>query len=123
VSRVDILYGSIAPFSWRTSSVRMACGHEDFFAGDRYTAVDLFESGLGISADCARIVRMGVGDDPRRASQFIGEPQLIGRGHGTAFIRLFVERLFEAPLEAFVTPATASLAMWPSLIRAENAAI
>jgi aminoglycoside 6'-N-acetyltransferase len=31
----------------------------------------------------------------RGIDQFIGEPKLIGQGHGTAFIRLFVESLFK----------------------------
>jgi aminoglycoside 6'-N-acetyltransferase len=39
----------------------------------------------------------------RGIDQFIGEPQLIGRGHGTAFVRLFVERLFEAGAPRVVT--------------------
>ncbi len=30
----------------------------------------------------------------RGIDQFIGEPEFIGRGHGSAFIRLFVARLF-----------------------------
>jgi aminoglycoside 6'-N-acetyltransferase len=32
----------------------------------------------------------------RGIDQFIGEPEMIGRGHGTAFIRIFVEGLFKA---------------------------
>jgi hypothetical protein len=39
----------------------------------------------------------------RGIDQFIGEPQLIGRGHGTAFIHLFVESLFEAGARRVVT--------------------
>jgi aminoglycoside 6'-N-acetyltransferase len=39
----------------------------------------------------------------RGIDQFIGEPQLIGLGHGTAFIRLFAERLFEAGAPRVVT--------------------
>jgi len=39
----------------------------------------------------------------RGIDQFIGEPDLIGRGHGSAFIRLFVGRLFEAGAPRVVT--------------------
>jgi len=39
----------------------------------------------------------------RGIDQFIGEPQLLGRGHGTAFIRLFVENLFEAGAPRVIT--------------------
>ena len=35
--------------------------------------------------------------------QFIGEPQLVGRGHGPAFIRLFVENLFVAGTPRVIT--------------------
>jgi aminoglycoside 6'-N-acetyltransferase len=31
----------------------------------------------------------------RGMDQFIGEPDMIGRGHGSAFIRAHVERLFD----------------------------
>lgn len=46
------------------------------------------------------------GDQPlgtRGIDQFIGEPQFIGLGHGTAFIRLFVESLFEAGAPQVIT--------------------
>jgi aminoglycoside 6'-N-acetyltransferase len=39
----------------------------------------------------------------RGIDQFIGEPEFIGRGHGSAFIRAFVERLFEAGAPRVVT--------------------
>lgn len=39
----------------------------------------------------------------RGIDQFIGEPELIGQGHGTAFIRLFVESLFKAGAPRVVT--------------------
>jgi aminoglycoside 6'-N-acetyltransferase len=39
----------------------------------------------------------------RGIDQFIGEPQLVGRGHGTAFIRLFVEILFGAGTPRVIT--------------------
>jgi aminoglycoside 6'-N-acetyltransferase len=39
----------------------------------------------------------------RGIDQFIGVPELIGRGRGTAFIRLFVERLFKAGAPRVVT--------------------
>jgi len=39
----------------------------------------------------------------RGIDQFIGEPELIGRGHGSSFIRLFVERLFAAGASRIVT--------------------
>jgi aminoglycoside 6'-N-acetyltransferase len=39
----------------------------------------------------------------RGIDQFIGEPQLVGRGHGTAFIRLFVENLFGAGAPRVIT--------------------
>jgi aminoglycoside 6'-N-acetyltransferase len=39
----------------------------------------------------------------RGIDQFIGEPEFIGQGHGPAFIRLFVERLFEAGAPRVVT--------------------
>jgi aminoglycoside 6'-N-acetyltransferase len=39
----------------------------------------------------------------RGIDQFIGEPELIGRGHGSAFIRGFVERLFAAGAPRVVT--------------------
>jgi aminoglycoside 6'-N-acetyltransferase len=32
----------------------------------------------------------------RGIDQFIGEPEMVGRGHGSAFIRLFCDRLFDA---------------------------
>ena len=35
--------------------------------------------------------------------QFIGEPALIGRGHGSAFIRAFVEQSFAAGVPRAVT--------------------
>jgi aminoglycoside 6'-N-acetyltransferase len=45
-------------------------------------------------------------DQPRGTrgiDQFIGEPDFIGRGHGSAFIRVFVERLFDAGAPRVVT--------------------
>jgi aminoglycoside 6'-N-acetyltransferase len=45
-------------------------------------------------------------DQPRGTrgiDQFIGEPEFIGRGHGSAFIRVFVERLFDAGAPRIVT--------------------
>jgi aminoglycoside 6'-N-acetyltransferase len=39
----------------------------------------------------------------RGIDQFIGEPELLGRGHGTAFIRLFVESLFKAGAPRVIT--------------------
>jgi aminoglycoside 6'-N-acetyltransferase len=39
----------------------------------------------------------------RGIDQFIGEPELVGQGHGTAFIRLFVEGLFKAGAPRVVT--------------------
>ena len=39
----------------------------------------------------------------RGIDQFIGELQLVGRGHGTAFIRLFVENLFGAGAPRVIT--------------------
>jgi len=39
----------------------------------------------------------------RGIDQFIGESQLMGLGHGTAFIRLFVEGLFSAGAPRVVT--------------------
>ena len=39
----------------------------------------------------------------RGIDQFIGESDFIGRGHGSAFIRLFVEQLFEAGAPRVVT--------------------
>jgi aminoglycoside 6'-N-acetyltransferase len=39
----------------------------------------------------------------RGIDQFIGEPELIGQGHGTAFIRLFVESLFKAGAPRVIT--------------------
>jgi aminoglycoside 6'-N-acetyltransferase len=39
----------------------------------------------------------------RGIDQFIGEPDFIGRGHGSAFIRLFVERLFAAGAPRVIT--------------------
>jgi aminoglycoside 6'-N-acetyltransferase len=41
----------------------------------------------------------GLGDHPpgtRGIDQFIGEPDLIGQGHGSAFIRAYVDRLLAA---------------------------
>ncbi len=46
------------------------------------------------------------GDQPigtRGIDQFIGEADLIGCGHGSAFIRLFVQRLFEAGAPRVIT--------------------
>jgi len=39
----------------------------------------------------------------RGIDQFIGELDLIGRGHGSAFIRMFAERLFDAGSPRVVT--------------------
>jgi aminoglycoside 6'-N-acetyltransferase len=39
----------------------------------------------------------------RGIDQFIGEPACIGRGHGSAFIRVFVERLLEAGAPRVIT--------------------
>jgi aminoglycoside 6'-N-acetyltransferase len=39
----------------------------------------------------------------RGIDQFIGEPEFIGLGHGSAFIRIFVERLFENGAPRVVT--------------------
>jgi aminoglycoside 6'-N-acetyltransferase len=39
----------------------------------------------------------------RGIDQFIGEPELIGQGHGTAFIRLFVESLLKAGAPRVIT--------------------
>jgi aminoglycoside 6'-N-acetyltransferase len=39
----------------------------------------------------------------RGIDQFIGVPELIGQGHGTAFIRLFVESLFKAGAPRVIT--------------------
>jgi aminoglycoside 6'-N-acetyltransferase len=39
----------------------------------------------------------------RGIDQFIGEPDLIGRGHGSAFIRVFVVQLFDAGTPRIVT--------------------
>jgi aminoglycoside 6'-N-acetyltransferase len=39
----------------------------------------------------------------RGIDQFIGEPDFVNRGHGSAFIRAFVERLFEAGAPRVVT--------------------
>lgn len=43
----------------------------------------------------------------RGIDQLIGEADLIGRGHGSAFIRLFVQRLFEAGAPRVVTDPNA----------------
>jgi aminoglycoside 6'-N-acetyltransferase len=39
----------------------------------------------------------------RGIDQFIGEPHLVGRGHGTAFIGLFVESLFRVGAPRVIT--------------------
>ena len=39
----------------------------------------------------------------RGIDQFIGEPDMVGRGHGSAFIRAFIERLFGAGAVRVVT--------------------
>jgi aminoglycoside 6'-N-acetyltransferase len=39
----------------------------------------------------------------RGIDQFIGEPDFIGRGHGSAFVRIFVERLFATGAPRVVT--------------------
>jgi aminoglycoside 6'-N-acetyltransferase len=39
----------------------------------------------------------------RGIDQFIGEPDFVGRGHGSAFIRAFVERLFDTGAPRVVT--------------------
>jgi aminoglycoside 6'-N-acetyltransferase len=39
----------------------------------------------------------------RGIDQFIGEPELLGQGHGAAFIRLFVESLLKAGVPRVVT--------------------
>ena len=48
----------------------------------------------------------GFGPQPRGTrgiDQFIGEPDMIGRGHGSHFIRQFVERLLRSGLPRVVT--------------------
>jgi aminoglycoside 6'-N-acetyltransferase len=45
-------------------------------------------------------------DQPRGTrgiDQFIGEPDMLNRGHGSAFVRVFVERLFEEGAPRVVT--------------------
>jgi len=39
----------------------------------------------------------------RGIDQFIGEPDMVERGHGSAFIRAFIERLFAAATPCVVT--------------------
>jgi len=39
----------------------------------------------------------------RGIDQFIGEPDLVGRGHGSAFVSAFVERLFDAGAPCVIT--------------------
>jgi aminoglycoside 6'-N-acetyltransferase len=39
----------------------------------------------------------------RGIDQFIGEPDMIGRGHGSAFIRVFIDGLLEAGTPRIVT--------------------
>jgi len=39
----------------------------------------------------------------RGIDQFIGEADMIGRGHGSAFVRNFVDRLFEAAVPRVMT--------------------
>ncbi len=48
----------------------------------------------------------GFGAQPRGTrgiDQFIGEPDMIGRGHGSAFIRVFIDGLLEAGTPRIVT--------------------
>ncbi len=48
----------------------------------------------------------GLGSHPaktRGIDQFIGEPEMIGRGHGSGFIRQFVERLLISGIPRVVT--------------------
>ncbi len=48
----------------------------------------------------------GLGVQPagtRGVDQFIGEPDMIGRGHGSAFVRCFLERLTRAGTPRVVT--------------------
>jgi aminoglycoside 6'-N-acetyltransferase len=48
----------------------------------------------------------GLGDHPpgtRGIDQFIGEPDMIGRGHGSAFIRSFIETLLARGTPRIVT--------------------
>jgi aminoglycoside 6'-N-acetyltransferase len=48
----------------------------------------------------------GLGSQPadtRGIDQFIGEPVMVGRGHGSAFIRTFVESLFATGTPRVVT--------------------
>jgi aminoglycoside 6'-N-acetyltransferase len=48
----------------------------------------------------------GLGPQPpgtRGIDQFIGEPEMIGRGHGSAFIGLFIARLLAAATPRVVT--------------------
>ena len=47
--------------------------------------------------------------------QFIGEPALIGRGHGSAFIRAFVEQSFAAGVPRVVTDPNPQCACDPRL--------
>ena len=42
-------------------------------------------------------------DDTRGVDQMIGEPDMIERGHGSAFIRQFVERLLDSGISRVVT--------------------
>lgn len=48
----------------------------------------------------------GLGDHPpgtQGIDQFIGEPNMVERGHGSAFIRIFIERLLAAGAARVVT--------------------
>jgi len=62
-------------------------GHQEGFARDRYAAVDLLETSLGISTDRARIAWVGIGDDPWRADleQVLDEEADEGRAVALAY--------------------------------------
>jgi len=48
----------------------------------------------------------GLGEHPegtRGIDQFIGEPDMVGRGHGSAFVRIFIERVLAGGAPRVIT--------------------
>ena len=76
---------------------RMSCGSSPMRAGPSPTSRTMTRAAWDMHH---------LGDLPpgsRGIDQFIGEPDMIGRGHGSAFIRAHVDRLFAAGAPAVGT--------------------
>ncbi|WP_249127216.1 GNAT family N-acetyltransferase [Bradyrhizobium sp. U87765 SZCCT0110] len=70
----------------------VSCGGRPFAYLQCYDCPDGFESGVGTQPACTHGI-----------DQFIGEPDMIGRGHGSAFIRAFTDRLLASGTQRVIT--------------------